>query len=87
MSVTRKVLVLTGTVRAGNAPARDAARDLYRDAPRCHRVGEPGVVHIGGATPRPTLMRGEVRVPSACFVAAAMKIGAPGLSSLFSPGT
>ena len=55
-------------------------------------VGEPhahwkrAVGHIGGATPRPTLTRGVVSVPSGCLVAAEMKIGTPAFSSLLSPG-
>jgi len=43
--------------------------------------------YIGGATPRPTFTRGACSVPSGCFTAAAIKMLAPGFSSLFSPGT
>src|ERR1700674_746449 len=44
--------------------------------------------HIGGVRPpRPTLTRAALSVSSGCFVAAPMKILAPGLSSLFSAGT
>src|SRR5262245_63576926 len=42
--------------------------------------------HIGGLTPRPTLMRDACSVPSGCLVAAAIKTRAPGLSSLLSVG-
>jgi hypothetical protein len=45
-------------------------------------------LYIGGATPsRPTLTAGASSVPSGFFSAAAIKILAPGLSSLLSPGT
>ena len=43
--------------------------------------------YIGGATPRPTFTRAACSVPSGCLTAAAMKMLAPGFSSLFSPGT
>jgi hypothetical protein len=44
--------------------------------------------YIGGVTPsRPTFTRGACSVPSGCFVAAVMKIFAPGFSSVLSPDT
>ena len=44
-------------------------------------------LYIGGATPRPTFTRGACKLPSGCLTAAAMKMLAPGFSSLLSPGT
>jgi hypothetical protein len=44
--------------------------------------------HIGGVMPsRPTEMAAASSVPSSFLLAAEMKILAPGLSSLLSPGT
>ena len=82
-SVIRTVLVLPDTTPA---LCRRKMSEAYTVERPDVTVEGPGAVHIGGATPRPTLMRGVVRVPSGCLVAAAMKIAAPGLSSDFSPG-
>jgi hypothetical protein len=63
--------------------------DLVRQATHAH-LGEPESdrLHIGGVMPsRPTEMVGASSVPSSFLLAAAMKILAPGLTSLLSPGT
>src|SRR3982750_4787972 len=63
-----------------------AGEDVLLLAGEPHGHTSRRVAYMGGAVPRPTFTRGVTSVPSDCFCAAAMKIAAPGFSSLLSPG-
>ena len=56
-----------------------AGEDLLLLVAQPHGHWKRAASHIGGATPRPTLTRGVISVPSGCLVAAEMKIARTGL--------
>lgn len=84
-TVPSTAVIIPGRRTVCCAAAAPPVKAIARARAMMSRMDRPAT-HIGGVTPRPTLTDGASHDPSGCFVARAMKTGAPGLSSLLSPG-